>query len=130
MEYQLNHRTCLSCGNIFLANNGNRYYCPENYGKKNYCKNQAKHLRDIKKRGGRTEAERQTFLKQHLGFCISKEFMEKNLFKIKSVNYDFLVEGNSHYSEFYLEGYYALLLEKETQMFHITHFSEALEINS
>ncbi len=127
MEYELHHRICPYCGNIFEADNGNRLHCPEKYGRKDFCKNQAKHLREIQKRGGRTEAERQNFLKQHLGFCISKEFMEKNLFEIESENYDVFIEDDSNYSEFYIEGNYALLFHKETQMFHITLFSEALE---
>jgi hypothetical protein len=119
MEYELHHRICLYCGEVFEANNGNRLHCPKKHGKKDFCKNQAKHLREIRKRGGRTESEKQTFLKQNLGFSISKEFLRKNLFKIESKNYNYLLKDNLLYSKCYFEGNYGLLLNKDTEMYLI-----------
>ena len=35
---------CRFCGDVFIANSPERMYCPEKYGKKNYCKQEQKKL--------------------------------------------------------------------------------------
>lgn len=37
-------QTCRFCGEVFISNSPERMYCPEKYGKKNYCKQEQKKL--------------------------------------------------------------------------------------
>lgn len=119
MELNEHHRICPYCGELFEAENGNRVHCPSKNGKKDFCKNQAKRLREIKKRGGRTESERITFLKQNLGFEVSFDFMKKNLFRIKTKNEYEYVEKSIIYSRCHFEGNYALLYNPRKKMYLI-----------
>jgi ribosomal protein S27AE len=45
-------RTCPYCGVSFIANHGLRQFCPEKYGRANYCKHQYKALLEEKKLAG------------------------------------------------------------------------------
>ena len=45
-------RYCLECGDGFYAYNRNRFYCAAKYGKRDYCKTEAKKKAQRYKRGG------------------------------------------------------------------------------
>jgi hypothetical protein len=42
MEEPFEERACAYCGEIFIAHHGHQQYCPEKYGRTNYCKHQQK----------------------------------------------------------------------------------------
>jgi hypothetical protein len=42
METPFEERPCAYCGEMFIALHGLQQYCPEKYGKANYCKHQQK----------------------------------------------------------------------------------------
>ena len=47
--HNLEERLCLYCSEIFDADHGLREYCPEKYGKKDYCKAKQKKMVDEKR---------------------------------------------------------------------------------
>ena len=51
-NHDYEERSCEFCGEIYYANHGLQRYCPEKFGRKNYCKLEQKKLQSENKLAG------------------------------------------------------------------------------
>lgn len=118
------------CLNSFIANNGNRLYCPKRFGKQGYCKAQMKALNAIKKQGGRTTAQRLDFLKKHLHMSMELTYIADNKFLPKKDCQIFLIDDVYPTSKYYIEGPYLMSHYKEDNLYHVSLLEDATWLKS
>ncbi len=124
MSIQLPYRICKSCLEPFLLNNGNRYYCPSKYGKKDYCKYAYKEYQQLLKAGGSTFEQRQNFLNKHKGMALSVRDLELRMIFPPEGKLERLI-NHLYYYWMFIDGEFCLLKRRSDGLIYIID-----EINS